>query len=139
MTTPALYNDVHQLTLDIVNAEANTRSQWAYYEILRKLCEKHEGSSCDHPFQWETLADFTTDDEVSLGLYEKALRKAEKLELNEYSASIRLAMAERYFELGINAKALSSVSEADAVARTTGNLDLRREISEFMLRLSENT
>src|SRR5687767_9180942 len=99
METPPFYDEVHELALSLVNSQGQTNSYWRIYEKLRVLCENHAGSKSDHPFQWETLADFTLDDLAALEIYAKALEIAKALRLEEYSASVQLAMAERYLQL----------------------------------------
>ena len=132
---PEIYEKAHQLACDIVNvSEVNdTKAFWNLYNELDKLCSKHEASASNHPFQWETLADFTTDNAASILIYDKAFSVAEGLELNEYMASIRFSMAERLYELNLFDQAYSNARSADEYARVTEDFELRREISEFLM------
>ncbi len=133
METPPFYNEVHELALSLVNSQDQTKSYWHLYEELRMVCENHAGSKSDHPFQWETLADFTLDDGAALEIYAKALEIAVALKLEHYSASIQLAMAERYLQLGKPEFAFKFASFANETAKTTKDLELRKGISEFLL------
>ena len=132
---PPLYDEVHQLALDIVNASAaeDRRAIWSTYHDLEKLCNSAEADGQSHPFHWETLADFTTDSSTALNIYQKALKSAEQHDLVEYIASIKIAMAELYEEAGDSEKGLTLAKEANEAATLTSDLGLRREISEFLL------
>ncbi|MBU0913484.1 MAG: hypothetical protein KKF22_13195 [Gammaproteobacteria bacterium] len=136
--TPPFYNEVYELALSLVNSKSQTKSYWRLYEKLRVLCENYTGSESDHPFQWETLADFTLDDVAALEIYTKALEIAEILGLAQYSASIQLAMAERYLQLGKPDYALKFASSAKETAKSTEDSELRKEISECLLEVSRN-
>jgi hypothetical protein len=87
----------------------------------------------EHPFLWETLADFTTDDRVAIGFYQRALALAEQMGALEYQASIRLELALRHLELDEHAIACAYALAADEQARELDDLDLRRSISQFLL------
>lgn len=132
---PGIYDKAHQLACDLVNAsEVNdTQAFWNLYNELDQLCCLNENGDSNHPFQWETLADFTTDNAASILIYEKAFGVAEVLELHEYMASIRFAIAERLHELKLFEQAYSSAKCADEYARVTDDVELRKEISGFLL------
>ena len=132
---PPLYDEVHQLSIEVVNASSaeNTQEKWIAYNKLRELCALHENTENDHPLQWEALADFTANDEQAISIYQKALRCSELLGLDEYSASINLEMAERHQANKKTELALKLAHRANELANTTNNLELRREISEFLL------
>ncbi|MBL4796650.1 MAG: tetratricopeptide repeat protein [Oleispira sp.] len=136
-----IYNEVHQIVCDLVNASAidDTKAYWKLYHALEVICESNDSTKRDHPFQWETLADFTTDDSASLSLYGKAFNLAKALSLNEYMASIQLALAERYVELGMHDKAYLCANAANEYAVKTEDLDLRKSISEFLLSGNDDT
>ena len=127
--------------MDIVNASVSndTKSEWSSYQKLRELCEANEKTENNHPIQWEALADFTNNNEQAVLIYRKALQCAESLALNEYSASINLAMAERSQESGQSAAAFELAQKANELARSTNNLQLRQEISKFLLHATSNT
>lgn len=67
----------------------DTRGCWALYEELRACCE----AGAAHPFAWETLADFTSDDGAAMPLYQQALSLAQGEDAAGYRASIQFAMA----------------------------------------------
>lgn len=138
METPPFYNEVHELALSLLNSQGQTQSYWHLYEKLRVVCENNADSKSDHPFQWETLADFTLDDVAALEIYAKALEIAENLGLKQYSASIQLAMAERYLQLGKPDYALKFAHSANEAAKSTKDLGLRKEISELLLEICGN-
>ena len=132
---PPLYDEVHQLSIDVVNASASEdRSlEWEAYNKLETLCVLNKNSEKDHPIQWEALADFTRNADQALLVYQKALQCSILLGLNEYSASINLSMAERYLESKNVELALELAHRASELAKTTNNLELRKKISDFLL------
>lgn len=130
-----IYDQILAISCDLVNSSSagDTKSLWYNYNLIQAICHDNEGTEKDHPFQWETMADFTIDDTASLSIYAKAFDLAEALGLHEYMASIKLALAERYLNLGIPGKAYSSARIADEYAAKTNDLDLRQSVSEFLL------
>ena len=136
-----IYEKVLCLAEDIVNASSvdDTKAQWNSYNALLQLCEANEESELDHPLQWEALGDFTNDNTKAVEIYEKALKVAEGYGLIDYCASIQLALAERYLAQGISNKAREYAVLAGSAAKQTKDLDLRREISEFLLNELANT
>jgi hypothetical protein len=138
---PELHDAVHEIVLDIVNASevGDKKSQWAAYQRLVTLCESSEKAGKNHPFQWETLGDFTNDPALAVGFYEKALSYARSTGLNEYISSISFAMAEAFISLGNTSQARSYATQANEAAIMTDDLELRRSISEFLLQLSSRT
>lgn len=105
----------------------------AGYDELRRYCESLAAAGRDHPFLWETLADFTGDDRLAIALYLRALPLATAAGAASYAASICLALAERHSNLDELDAARDYALRADAFARTTDDLPLRREISQFLL------
>jgi len=97
---PTLYDDVLQLSVDIVNAstERDTQKERKAYNRLRELCILNENTDKDHPLQWEALADFTINDEQAITVYQKALRCSQLLGLDEYSTSIYFELAKKFKE-----------------------------------------
>lgn len=138
---PELYDPINELVIDIVNASevGDTKAQWVAYRALRALCESSEEKGIHHPFQWETLGDFTNDKLLALSFYEKALNYARALALDEYIASICLAMAEAHISLGNTSAAGSLAAQANEAAINTDDLELRRSISEFLFETSSRT
>ena len=130
-----IYDKVKELALEIANAFAaeDHRSRWAHYQKLLSVCIEYEGGEKDHPFQWGALADFTNDPLKAIELYSKAYELAKSKELKEYAASISLAIAERYKKLGDLARAKEYGYIANEWAKSLSDLDLRQEISEFLL------
>lgn len=133
MTAP-LYNIVHNLAQNIVNASTADDNQAGFeaYNVLKALCEKHEGGELDHPLQWEALGDFSESHEEALQAYQKGLICSLKLNLAEYSASIKYAMAEIYYEQENFSKAQQFAAEANTDAANIANMDLKTAISEFL-------
>jgi tetratricopeptide (TPR) repeat protein len=130
-----IYEKVKDIAVELVNASAinDQRSQWEYYQELHGICIDNENGINDHPFQWESLADFTNDPNKAIELYKKALSLAESKSLAEYSASILFAIAERYIEIGNKTKACENAIKASEHAKNLDDLELRKEISEFLL------
>lgn len=134
------YDQIHQLAIDMVNDSEleNTQSIWRTYQKLLKLCEDNEYGEFNHPFQWEALGDFTIDKRAAIPVYEKALKYAMEADLVEYVASIKFVMAEVLEELGHREQAFVLAKEANASAMLTTDLGLRKNISEFLLQLTES-
>jgi hypothetical protein len=103
------------------------------YNALRDYCEAQSLDGYDHPFLWETLADFTIDDSAAIPLYERALSKATGDEARAYRVSIRFALAERHKNRGDMALAREYAIAADDEAKETDDLELRRRIGKFLL------
>jgi hypothetical protein len=135
METPPLYDEVLLLASTLVDSQGKAEQCWSVYEELRKVCECNSGSKNDHPFQWETLADFTLNDVEALNIYATALQLAEALQLTEYSASIQLAMTERYLQLNEQEHAFTFANAANESAKNTTDLELRKQISEVLLQI----
>lgn len=133
-----LYDVVHGLAIDIANASAaeNDQAGAEAYDALKELCQSHEGSELDHPLQWEALGDFSENHEEALQAYQKGLICSSKLALPEYSASIKFAMAESYFEQKNTIKAQQLASEANIEAARTNDKELKMAISEFLNEVS---
>ena len=139
MYRPPHHEKIHRLVLEIVNTEDAEAERLVYNEI-KEICETHENTVLDHPFQWETLGDFTYQKpELALNFYFKALKLASDANLAEYVASINLAIAEQYFEMANFSKAKVYASSANDVAKSLSNLELRQEISEILLKTSQYT
>ena len=135
---PKLHGAVHEIVLDIIHAShtGDRRAEWEAHQRLESLCELSEKDGDEHPFQWETLGDFTPDRTKAIGFYKRALCKAQAAGLDEYISSICLAMAEAHLEQGDTSKALAFAIQANDAARGSSDLELRRSISELLLTLS---
>jgi len=133
---PPLYNEVLEIALSITNASENNdkETEWTSYQELLSLCKKYENTELNHPYQWEAIADFTQSATESIKLYEKALKIAVDNKLNDYTSSILFGIAESYSRNHNHDKSLEFAIKANDVAKTTNDLDLRKEISEFILR-----
>lgn len=135
----ALSDDMHGTVADLAGAlvhaseRADTLAKWRIYGELRDYCEAEAAAGREHPFLWETLADFTTDDRVAIAFYSRALAQAEQMRASEYQASIRLELARRHLELDEHAIACAYALAADEKAMELDDLDLRRAISQFLL------
>lgn len=121
--------------LDAGQAGDDPASQDAY-EQLRGYCEAVAAEGRDHPFLWETLADFTGDDSLAIDFYRHGLALASAADAADYAASICLALAERHANLDALESARDYALQADAFARRTDDLPLRQAISQFLLDLS---
>jgi hypothetical protein len=107
---------------------------WTNYNALSDYCEEQSAAGYDHPFLWESLADFTIDDRAAIPLYLRALRATTNdEEARPYCASIKFALAERHKNLGMNDRAREYAIAADDEAKHLEDLDLRRRISRFLL------
>jgi hypothetical protein len=137
MTAP-LYDVVHNLALEIANASATNNEQAGLeaYDALKELCLSQEGSDLDHPLQWEALGDFSDNHEDALQAYQKGLVCSSKLGLIEYTASIKFAMAESYFEQNNISKAQQLASEANTEAACIDDNELKVAINEFLNEVS---
>ena len=127
---PDLYEDVLSLAESLV--AANEQDYDSLYAKLRQLCAKANGSLKPHPFFYETLADFTLDDQVAIDIYLEALQVADTFRLNEYQASIQLAIAYRYQDLGDHASAFNYATGAKELAKSVGDKTLTKEIKNFL-------
>lgn len=133
MSAP-LYDVVHSLALEITNASETENDQLAVeaYGLLKELCENQEGTDLDHPLQWEALGDFSENHLEALQAYQKGLACSEKIDLPEYSASIKFAMAESYFEKNNLVEAQRLAAEASVDVANTSDNELSAAISEFL-------
>ena len=105
----------------------------ANYNALRDYCEAQSLDGYDHPFLWETLADFTIDDSAAIPIYLRALSRASGDEARAYRVSIRFALAQRHRNKGEMDLAREYAIAADDEARETDDLELRRRIGKFLL------
>ena len=112
--------------------EAQPEKYRESYEALKDYCESQGAAGYEHPFLWETLADFTEDDRAAIPLYLKALDKASWPDAHAYRASIRFALAERYRRTGEPERAREYDIAADDDARQIDDRQLRRRIGAFL-------
>jgi hypothetical protein len=129
---------IHERVLGLTTAMLNAWSpddaeaRLRLYAELRDYCESTAAAGRDHPFLWETLADFTDDDRTAIDFYLRALPLATAAGATEYEASICLALAERHSNIGEASLAYDYARQANELAVRTDDMDLRREISQFL-------
>ncbi|KFZ37144.1 hypothetical protein HR45_12080 [Shewanella mangrovi] len=130
-----VYETVLLMSHDLVTAAAieDKQQEWRLYNELREYAESVAASGQDHPFLWETVADFTSNDAAAIEIYLRALALAKELHATDYLASICFALAERYSVLAAPETAYAFCEEANHYAKQTDDLALRRQISEFPL------
>jgi hypothetical protein len=136
---PPLYDAVHDLALGIVNASARddeTRRAELYAE-LKNLCLRSESGELNHPLQWEALGDFSDNAEDAHAAYAKGLECATRLNLGEYIASIKFAMAERHHDEGNTAEARKLALQARTDAKGTDDDQLKAAIKEFLAEIGK--
>lgn len=130
--------DIHERVVALTNAmidagqSGDAEGAESLYDELSRYCETVAAEGRDHPFLWETLADFTDDDRNAIGIYLRALPLATAANAAEYAASICLAVAERHSNLDEFDAARSYALQADAFARDTDDQPLRMIISQFL-------
>lgn len=130
-----MYKRVFDLATGLVTASesGDVENMWRLYNELREYCEAESASGRDHPFLWETLADFTTDEKAATDLYLKALESARKLKAPEFEASVLLALAERSRAIGDGESANQYALQAGEVAKVLDDSELKEAIAEFFL------
>lgn len=130
-----LYESVLSLSIVLTNTrlEKDVQAQWRAYEALQQFCEKAAGNGRNHPFLWETLADFTIDNRVAIALYQRSLEASAQLGSSGVDGTTHFALALRYHDLGDSDLAYEHATAADEIAKRTSDLSLRREISRFLL------
>ncbi len=136
-----MYDKVIRFATGLTNASEaqDTKGYWYLYDQLRQYCEAESCSGREHPFLWETLADYTINDQIAIGLYIRALEKARCMGALDYEASILFALAERCGEIGDSTSAYRYALEANERAKVLDDLELRRNISAFLLSESRKT
>ena len=136
-----IYKAVHGLAEKLL-AAANKKNQEkfdALYAELKAICEDNEDTHKDHPVQWETLADFTSDYEEALAIYSKALVKAVAIDSKDFMSSIPFAMATLQAELGLVDAAIENLKNAQVSSEKIEDEDLKIEISKLLTTLLEGT
>ncbi len=127
-----VWERVRELAILLANEDQLDRYR-ANYNTLKEYCESQSAEGYDHPFLWESLADFALDDDVAIALYLRALSRAASDDAREYRVSIRFGLAERYKRKSEMEVARQYAIEADDEARETDDRELRRRISRFLL------
>jgi hypothetical protein len=129
-----IYKQVYTLAgglMDAVDREDQEQFDSDYAE-LKQICEEHEGSSKDHPVQWETLADFTGEIPLAITIYEKALEKAEAINETEFCSSIGFSIATMKLELDDNVGAIETLEKARLACLEIEDKELKREIHDLL-------
>lgn len=134
-----IYKAVHGLAEKLL-AAANKKNQEKFdvlYAELKAICEDNEDTHKDHPVQWETLADFTSDYEEALAIYSKALVKAVAIDSKDFMSSIPFAMATLQAELGLVDAAIENLKNAQVSSERIEDEDLKIEINKLLTTLLE--
>lgn len=140
MMNTKIYKAVHSLAEKLL-AAANKKNQEkfdALYAELKAICEDNEDSHKDHPVQWETLADFTSDYDEALAIYSKALVKAVAIDSKDFMSSIPFAMATLQVELEQNEAAIENLKNAQVSSERIEDEDLKIEINKLLTTLLED-
>ena len=126
----AIFDQVESFAQDMMAAaEADNEAQfYSLYEQLEALCNEYKGSKKDHPVLWETLADFSEDNDKAIIAYGEAYKLADQLKDNEYKASIQYSLAQRYLEEDRKSEARGALEKAAKFASFTEDEELQREI-----------
>lgn len=136
-----LTSEVHQHVLDLAAELTNAtladdvRETWRLHSMLVSYCSAVAREGRDHAFLWETVGDFTTNDHQAVEYYLRALALSVRDGEAEYEASICLQLARRYVELADAESARIYARRADNIARQLDDLELRLNISEFLVGL----
>lgn len=135
-----IYFRVLGLATALVNSSESFDKQtyWDQYNELREICETETASGRAHPFLFETLADFTDDNQIAIDIYRKGLDVASQQGAVAYLTSIQFAIAQRYKDMGETRLAYESALQANELAKSLDDLELRKEISGFLLSESKN-
>jgi hypothetical protein len=128
----------HEKILDLVlniNIDSSTRAYWEAHAEIRKICETHENTVLDHPFQWETLADFTHDKNLQISAYLKALKLAQKMNHAEYITSIAVELSELFIAENNAEQAIAYCKLAKDAAYCTNDSQLQIDVDSIEKRL----
>jgi hypothetical protein len=137
-------DDIYYRVLDLATTLVNASESFdkevyrAQYNELREVCESEAASGRAHPLLFETLADFTEDDQIAIELYQKGLEFAVHSDAAAYRASIQFAIAQRYRNMGKTPLAYEYGLRASEAAKHLDDADLRQEIRDFLLNESKN-
>lgn len=136
MSAP-LVDEIRCLTLNLLAAAENNdrKGEAKAYQALAALCEENAGSEADHPLQWEALGDFAAKPEQAVSAYEQGLRRAEAGGLEEYIASLNLALAEVCAELGELDRARRHGEIAESLAEKLGDSQFTQATGELLAQL----
>lgn len=132
-----LHDDINCLAINLLHAAENgkPKDEAKAYRALKALCEEHCGGELDHPLQWEALGDFSAGHEQAMAAYASGLQCAERLGIDEYLASINLAMAEAQCEAGDEAAALAHVQQAAQYCDGLDDAELGEAVGQLLAQL----
>ncbi|WP_415896476.1 tetratricopeptide repeat protein [Neptuniibacter sp. QD72_48] len=109
----------------------NEKKFYSVYAELEALAEQYKGKKNDHPVFWETLADFSEENQDAIKLYQQAYQLADSLKDTEYKASIQYSLAQRLFEEGQKEDALEALAKAEKFAGFTEDQELQEDIQQL--------
>ena len=128
-----LSDQIHALAQTIIaaNDAGDEKTEIEAYAQLRELCIGSRDSNRNHPLQWEALGDFSATHEEAVAAYEEGLVLAQKFKMKEYIASIKLALAESYYDHGDAERVLPLLDEAEQALVDTDEYQLKGAIAEL--------
>lgn len=135
-----IYKQVRELAEQLMNAAQKQQDEEfdGLYQTLKSICEENEGGESNHPVQWETLADFTSDYEEALVIYEKALGLAKEINERQFISSIYFSMASLQGELAKTEQALELLAQAEDSAQGSSDKQLIADIKDLKAFLLED-
>jgi len=130
---PDIYQRVHELAVDIVNAtEAGDETLCEAKKLaLRGYFEERAYLGLPHPFLTEALADYTDSAAEAVRLYELALRQARECP-GEPTHTKMISLATRLVELGRIEQAEAYLRDGRAAADRAGDTDSVREVDDLI-------
>lgn len=133
-----LYKKLQDMSESLIEAaEADNEALfYSQYAELEALCESYLGGKQNHPALWETLADFTEDNDRAIEVYNQAFALADKLKENEYKASIQFSLGQRLIENSRMDEARDALLKAQKFAAYTEDLELVEEVNNILDSLS---
>lgn len=137
MINTKIYKAVYTLAEELLEAD-RIGDQAAFdklYTELQTLCIDNENTDKDHPEQWETLADFTSELEEALVKYQKALEKATAINSKDHLSSIAFSMAVLQLEMGDKEAAITSLQNAKVSANKIEDREFKLEIDALLAEL----
>jgi hypothetical protein len=126
--TKSEWEAVREAALPVVNAYYDEILRASHFEALRDVLEQLQARHGEHPVLFETEADFTSDDEERICLYQLAVRLAAVHQLP--TLSIRLSLARSLFEVNRPSEAMTELDlcQAELAAADQDNRDSWSEL-----------
>ena len=131
---------IRQLANDLLNAAENENGEkyTRLYHELQNLCfENEDQEGKNHPFQWETLADFTENTDEAVLYYNRALGYADDIGAKDHMASICYSKALVLADHERNDEALSAIEEASEYATAIDDNTLKTDINDLLKALQQ--